>query len=183
MSNLINNLPKLDNLIDENGTFLIEPRDWFTQFEVMHARDRLENCKLKGYNAYKNEILSWKSYNVSILRKKFQSLMRKSNEEGETFIQKLYILSKNCNFTDLNERIRDQLVSGINHPRLENELLSVDFQDLEKCKLVVSQFKIINFNYGKFEISKINLNYRENNTFKCLNCGRLEHYRMSVSSV
>ncbi|OAF64180.1 hypothetical protein A3Q56_08013, partial [Intoshia linei] len=144
MNNL---LPKPKPLMDENGVLTSE---WIQEFELMmqldeavekesknsrkltllkifigsEARKRLDERNLKpSYNFYKDDILKWKIINVSMERLKFNKIIRPQHESTQSFISRLYKGARNCQFVDKNERIRDQLLCGIENNTITMELL------------------------------------------------------------
>ena len=61
-----------------------------------------------------------------VTRFKFGSLSRKEGESIASFVVQLRQLALNCGFTDLEERLRDRFVIGINNEKIQTKLLSMD---------------------------------------------------------
>jgi hypothetical protein len=69
---------------------------------------------------------------VIVQRLNFHSRYRNPGENVSTYVAELRKLSEHCNFNDLNERLRDQLVWGIKDQRVQRRLLGE--QDLTFAK-------------------------------------------------
>ena len=61
---------------------------------------------------------------VAVERLKFHSTVRQPSESLTSYIARLRELSEFCEFTNLDEMLRDRLVCGINNPRIQKLLLT-----------------------------------------------------------
>ncbi|OAF70230.1 hypothetical protein A3Q56_02015 [Intoshia linei] len=108
------------------------------------ARKHLDESNLKpSYNLYKDDILKWKIINVSMERLKFNKISRPQHESTESFTSRLYKNSRNCRFVDKNERIRDQLLCGIENNTITTKLLIRDSLKLSDCISICQKYDSI----------------------------------------
>ena len=71
---------------------------------------------------------------VPVQRFKFQARIRKSGESIAIYVSELRKLAEYCNFgAGLNERLRDQFVSGIADEKLQKKLLAKENLDFDKA--------------------------------------------------
>ena len=59
-----------------------------------------------------------------VQRFRFNTRQRASNESIATYVAALRHLAEHCNFSDLNEMLRDKLVCGVNHDTIQTRLLA-----------------------------------------------------------
>ncbi|OAF66211.1 hypothetical protein A3Q56_06070 [Intoshia linei] len=138
----------LPTCINDSGNFNIDSCDRIEQSEKIAllklsigkvARNRLKNSEVKTFSSYKKESTSWKSKNISSNRKKFQQCIRHNYESASTFMSRLYIHANKCKFIDIDERIQDQLLFGINNAAIETELKNRKLMPNKQIRAVYKQ--------------------------------------------
>jgi len=89
-------------------------------------------------NSYQNTLDALNGHfqvkkNVTFERSKFLSAKMNSSESTEQFITRLRKLSINCEYTDLEDQIRDRVVVACHSNKLRKRLLSDQNLTLNKC--------------------------------------------------
>ena len=79
-----------------------------------------------GYDGLVKEVADFYDPKPSsiVQRFRFNTRQRASNESIATYVAALRRLAEHCNFSDLNEMLRDRLVCGVNHDTIQTRLLA-----------------------------------------------------------
>jgi transposase InsO family protein len=95
-------------------------------YKLLCDRFRPDNVSTKQYTQLKDEFLQFYKRKVFMLaeRREFLKRQRKEGESIQVFLTELRRLARDCSFGNtLDERLRDQLVVGINESHWQTELI------------------------------------------------------------
>ena len=134
--------------------------------------------------------------NVVFQRHLFRATRQNSDETVGQYIQRLRTASDGCEFDkDLDNNIRDQLVSGIRSDKIRRKMLSADDLTLTKAEKMATQVETLDMQYSQMSVGgkilKVNQKSKPNQKDKprtppqsgtCTRCGR-EHGKSDCRAV
>lgn len=89
--------------------------------------------------------------NVAFERSQFRGLAQQPNESVEQFVTRLRQKAVYCNFHNVDESIRDQLIEKCSSQRLRRKLLEKDDPTLETCKRIANALEASESQANKLE--------------------------------
>lgn len=134
--------------------------------------------------------------NVAFERSKFRGLAQNADESVEAYVTRLRQRAVYCNFADVEESIRDQLIEKCVSQRLRRKLLERDNPTLEQCLQVAQSLETSESQAHSMSetVNKVQYNSRKQvkndtkggATFNdrarmCYACGRIGHIRTDKS--
>lgn len=147
--------------------------------EIFNNFSLVDNDK-KDYKKVIEEFEKYMNPKKNLIYERFRFYNRKqeNGEPFDMFLQDVTKLSKNCEFKDTNDMVRDRLVLGVNDKVLQEKLLGQDKLTLTKCmelcranEVTKSQLKNLQENTRVDEIkSKKNKLKNGDKEFYCRRC-------------
>jgi predicted aspartyl protease len=118
--------------------------------------------------------------NIIVERYRFNISMRKADVSISSYIAQLRHLSRNCDYKDVNDMIRDRLVAGINNINIQRKLLGEINLTLERAVSIAVGMETANreamsMSGGPSGNPEIHALEQERHREKCFRCGDTRH--------